>query len=96
MSNHVHKYVRKKVGSKGFEVYKCSIPGCTHFVQSVFLPGRKSICWRCNTVFTIDEKTALLKKPHCNDCTRFKKPREKNVEKVLNDFVNILGLGETK
>lgn len=49
MKQHVHKYERRKLGSwktKGPDVYKCAIPGCTHYMIDLeMVVGRYSQCW---------------------------------------------------
>jgi hypothetical protein len=82
---HIHKYERKKYGNNGCFIYKCMIPGCTHFVYESLIINRRSLCWRCDKEFVI---TKLLKKPHCDDCTRGKKAQ--NDLEVLNTFKKLM------
>lgn len=85
MPQHVHKYIRailggtkivKKEGKKyikkvgGYPVYKCSLPGCNHFVPRDLAAGRESICWICGDKMVMNSYSITLKKPHHRECTR--------------------------
>ena len=72
MPKHIHKYVRKKFGSKGFIIYRCILPGCTHFISADLIIGRESICNKCDKPFIITINLALAR-PHCIDCTKGRK-----------------------
>lgn len=66
---HVHKYERVKMGKdKSFIVYKCALPGCTHYIQETFIQGKIALCWRCNEEFVIGAK--VHRKPLCPSCTK--------------------------
>jgi len=68
MTNHIHKYYRTKLGKQ--IIYKCSLPGCTHYVLKPLIENRNSVCNRCGEVFTITKRTlkACPAKPHCENC----------------------------
>lgn len=68
VEKHVHKYF-KVIYPSGWVIFKCVL-NCTHFIDSKLLAGREAICWRCGESFIISEKHVLLKKPHCDNCTR--------------------------
>jgi len=78
---HIHKY-RKDVLGKDYEIYRCVLPGCNHYISSQLIRGKFSICWRCGEPFVIKIKHA---KPHCDDCVAKKKPivTESFVLKIL-------------
>jgi hypothetical protein len=88
MTKHIHKYINKKLGTKGYRIYKCVLPNCTHFIAENLVIGRQSICWRCDAVFII---TKLHKKPHCNDC--IKGHKQEVDDGLLQHFENILKIG---
>lgn len=83
-NNHVHKYIamvlggrriiRAKDGSKrivkksGYPIFKCTIPGCTHYVPAELALGRESICWVCGKVMVITQRSLRLKRPHHYEC----------------------------
>lgn len=65
---HIHKYRRTTLGRS--TIYKCVLPGCTHFIQRALVDGKISLCWRCPNPFVITKKTLknCPAKPHCEDC----------------------------
>jgi hypothetical protein len=75
MSKHprrAHKYLRIRSGPRAANEFKfrCVLPDCHHYVTEEFIVGKMSECWRCSEEFLIDQKAAMLKKPHCSKCTR--------------------------
>ncbi|SRR6266705_2454268 len=67
---HAHRYMRVKLGKKGYTVYRCVKPGCSHYVNAALVLGKMYECWRCGREYPMNQKTAQLKKPHCASCTR--------------------------
>jgi len=82
MVDHIHKYVRTKLGSK--PIYKCALSGCTHFIQPQLVEGRNAICGRCGGIFTITKRTLknCPAKPHCENCYK-KKQEDIEIDKAL-------------
>ena len=72
---HVHKYLRVKLGKKGYTVYKCMQDGCTHYIRAELVIGNHTICWRCNREVKMTQPMAKQKKPHCLECTRTREER---------------------
>lgn len=77
-----HKYQRvelksRQKGSRGepYTIFRCMIPGCTHYVPRDLVIGNMSICWRCGQEFQMTAASTYLKKPHCSACTE-SKPRD--------------------
>lgn len=72
---HVHKYLLIKVGSytkpERWEVYKCMLPGCNHYIPKPLALGRQCICWACGETFQI-KKHRMLRKPTCGCRGKFK------------------------
>lgn len=66
----VHKYQRVKLGTKGFEVYKCMKPNCPHYLRKELVVGKATECWRCGQTVIMTQPMAKQKKPHCRNCTR--------------------------
>jgi hypothetical protein len=85
MKEHTHKYVRARIGKNKYMIYRCAVPGCTHFIVSELIAGRKSICWRCGKEFFISEDL-IRKKPHCNECTR----RKDKLGELTDRFIKVL------
>lgn len=84
----VHKYQRVRLGKK-YIVYKCSLPNCAHFIRQELVVGRKSLCCRCGKEFLMTQKS-LLKKPHCEECTR----RNKKGKGSERTSATTIGYGE--
>jgi hypothetical protein len=92
-----HKFRRirwKSRQNKGkpYYIFKCQIPGCTHFKSRDLVVGDESECWRCGNTFQMTYASTYLAKPHCPSCTENKKegPSVKDVEANLD---KILGGG---
>lgn len=66
---HAHKYVRVRLGKKDYIVFRCVRPGCAHYIRQELVIGKIAQCWRCGDEFVMNQKTAMLKKPHCTKCT---------------------------
>lgn len=66
-----HKYKRIAWRSP---IYKCVLPGCSHYLPEAHIEGAVSICWRgkkgCDGTVVMSSKTIGLVKPHCAPCTR--------------------------
>jgi hypothetical protein len=65
---HVHKYMRVKLGTRGFEVYKCMLTNCPHYIRRELVIGRLTICWRCGAEARMSQQMATAKKPTCLEC----------------------------
>ena len=83
MRKHTHKYRRSTLGMKKWKIYKCVLPGCTHYIDASLIQNRISICWRCEEPFVIDKRLSELAKPHCHKCTEKKAKPAENVLKFL-------------
>lgn len=86
MSKHIHRYRRAKLGSQ--IIYKCTLPGCTHYILKALVENRASICHRCGTSFIITKKTLKTcpAMPHCDDCTN-RKEDELLVDQALDELI---------
>lgn len=83
---HTHKYekiilggrkvVRDQHGFKkiiktgGYEVMKCTVPECTHYIALELAIGRKSICWVCEEEMILTKENVRNNKPIHRDCRR--------------------------
>ena len=70
---HIHRYQRANIAKaqgKKYEVYRCSLPDCNHYLVPELVAGKKSICWRCGDPFVITTNLLRLAKPHCKNCTK--------------------------
>ena len=71
----MHMYRRIVWGSKDKPsiIYKCTIPGCTHYLHKVLAEGAISLCNRCKHEEIVITKYMISKnivKIHCDKCTR--------------------------
>lgn len=89
-ANHTHKYERRKLGSwktKGHDIYKCAIPGCTHYmIDMQAVVGRYSCCWGNENCQNEVEMTRYLvfnerrKHPICETCKQARKFLKQSAE----------------
>jgi hypothetical protein len=84
--NHVHKYERTKLGNKGYEIYKCRLPDCPHYVPVAVATGRLSLCWAgCgNAVMLTTEMVDHDKvwRPFCDSCRKSRAARRKAMQEL--------------
>lgn len=69
-NEHTHQYQRVELGKKGFIVYKCRKPGCTHYIQEGLAVDRMTECCDCHEVFTITQDHINKKRIRlrCRNC----------------------------
>ena len=82
---HTHKYLLTKLGGehiiwengkkkliidKGYPIFKCSLPNCTHFVAKNLGLGRIVLCNVCNQEMEMKIYNLNQKKPHHKECNR--------------------------
>jgi len=69
--SHVHKYMRVICNKdKDYTVYKCMIPGCTHWLRKELILGRESVCWNCGASMYLTSRDLTMKKPRHYNCRR--------------------------
>jgi hypothetical protein len=92
--SHIHKYERRKLGKseKGHDIYRCALPGCTHYLVDMdAVIGRYSLCWgNCDNLVEMTRylvNSEKRKRPMCDECKLLKK--ESTEEKNLNDPINV-------
>lgn len=66
--SHIHKYMKVEWGKNKTVVFRCMIPGCTHYVHEEMVRNRRSLCWKCGNPFVMTLEKLLRKKPKCDDC----------------------------
>lgn len=89
-----HKFLRirwksRQEKGKPYFIFKCQIPGCTHFKPRDLVIGDESVCWRCGGTFQMTYASTYLKKPHCPSCTETK--GEVDIHTVTDNLDKILG-----
>lgn len=89
-----HKYKRitwkTRVSKEPYIVFKCMLPGCTHYTPKDLVVGNETICWRCGKTFQMASVHTYMAKPHCVACTKGRKG-EASVEDVMTNLDRILG-----
>lgn len=79
---HIHKLRRLKYKS-GNTIFFCALPDCNFKTNVNLALGKRSICWRCEEPFIMNEYSIRLAKPHCDGCHKSK------VEKVYENGVEL-------
>ena len=85
--NHIHRYERKPLGNKGYKIFKCMVPGCTHYIDVKMGEGRICECNRCHKPFVLDRRAMKLAKPHCLDCVE-----KTSDDRKIEERIKALGL----
>ena len=85
-ANHLHRYKKVNIGSKGndFYVYKCMKPTCSHYIRIDLAEGLLCECNKCSEPMIIT-KTVLSRSggkpmtgPHCSNCIKHKNLEDVN------------------
>lgn len=88
--NHLHRYERAFLGKKGtYEVFRCNLSDCTHYLPKRLAKGKRSICNRCGGELIMDTRSMNLEKPHCVDCIQVRGKSETH-DKLL-EFIDSFG-----
>lgn len=66
VEKHIHK-LRRHTYKSGTAVYFCALD-CSYKTSVALAFGKKTICWRCNNPFSMNEYSMRLAKPHCESC----------------------------
>lgn len=91
---HIHQYYLTKIGTKTWQVYKCAIPGCPHFLPHIkHAHNRQSICWGCGDVFILHgAKHRRVMKPKCDNCRQGRRDEESRVNRdTIKELAEKLG-----
>lgn len=86
IQKHAHKLKRHKYRNKE-EVYFCTLDDCDFKMSCKLCLGKSNICWRCGSVFEMNEISLRLAKPHCTKCTKHK--GDVDVEVDMNELVAV-------
>jgi hypothetical protein len=78
----IHQYMRVQL--KNSVVYRCMLPGCSHYKRAAFIVNSIAKCWYCGNDFMITRELAKRKRVHCDSCT------ERNVKITVPDIQNFL------
>ncbi len=77
--SHLHRYKRVVIGKNGYTVFRCTMPGCSHYIRKDLAEGRLCQCSRCAQPMILDKFAMTLVNPHCKNCTV---PKEEAVRKL--------------
>jgi hypothetical protein len=80
--NHVHKYELTTIGTKGYLIYKCTVPACVHYLNHILAIGRLCLCWGdCGLAVVIDKFMAQkeIKHPMCDSCREARAKRREEL-----------------
>lgn len=67
---HAHKYYKAKL-SFG-DVWACALPDCNHYMpthMAQMVPGKNTLCWKCDNVTTMTLENMKSDKPLCPECS---------------------------
>jgi len=84
IEKHVHKLKRHRFKS-GNEVYFCTLD-CNYKISPALAVGKKTICHRCGEVFTMNEYSIRLARPHCDKCHKSKIQSEIIINSNMSDY----------
>lgn len=84
--DHIHKFKRLKYKS-GNQIFFCALPDCNAKMSTSLALGKRSLCWRCNEPFIMNEYSLRLAKPHCENCHK-----PKNDLPKLNEIISPIEL----
>ncbi len=90
---HEHKYYLAKIG-KTWQVYKCALPGCPHYLPHVkLMHNRRSVCWGCGDIFILSHaKHRRVVRPKCENCVRGLREGKSRVDRdTIQELVDKLG-----
>jgi hypothetical protein len=78
---HTHKY--HKLDDN---LWHCAHPDCSHYMPknvASSMPGKRSICWRCEKEFILTPVNMREEQPQCDYCLN---PELSKIEDYLDDF----------
>lgn len=87
-TEHVHKFKRHKY-STGRIIFFCALPDCSKKLAPALALGKKTLCWRCEQPFILNEYAVRLVKPHCEKCHQVRTVKEAFVFKPENSVIPI-------
>lgn len=80
----VHKYKRVEWGKNKTIVFRCMLPGCSHYVHEEFVRGRMSLCWKCGNPFVMNPDKERRVKPKCDACQHGRDPIMSRLDGILD------------
>lgn len=84
---HLHRYEKVQLGKNGYTVFRCNLPGCSHYIRKELAKNKLCECNRCGEPMILDSAAMLLKKPHCAKCIQRK---NKEQYESVKEFMELL------
>jgi len=85
-SNMKHSHTYESIRTRpGF--YRCIHPDCSHYINRIYMQGKRAQC-KCGNTFLLTSRKLQLKKPHCDDCTK----GARIIDKLEERIETILGI----
>jgi len=78
-----HKLTRVELGKNKYNLYKCTLKGCSHTIDPQLLLGRETLCNECDVPLIVQDPTDLIKQPKCKTCRKKEDVDMKEVEEVI-------------
>ena len=99
-SEHLHVYKRVNLAKRGnppYYVFKCTLPGCTHYSQRQLIIGKTSQCPECEQPFELTSENTTNARPLCEACRPRKKGKDVSAttQSVVDNLLSSL-LGKKK
>jgi len=69
----IHQY--RKVKLVKSVVFRCMLPGCTHYTREAFIINKIALCPFCGKDFLITRDLARRETVHCSECIVSTKPK---------------------
>lgn len=82
-TSHIHQYQKVEWGKNGTIVWRCVLPGCSHYLHDQFIDGKRSLCNECRAVFIMNKDKMRRKKPKCDRCQMKKDPIAAKFDSLL-------------
>jgi ssDNA-binding Zn-finger/Zn-ribbon topoisomerase 1 len=83
-----HRYQKVKWGKNQTIIWRCTLPGCNHYLHNEMIEGKLSRCIKCDSVFVMNKDKMLRKRPKCNECQESRQldPALQKLDDLLEDL----------
>jgi hypothetical protein len=76
------------------KIFSCQDPECWFYTRAYNLIGKRIMCPMCLNDFICDREDLVKAKPHCKECTRGQRAKEKQmeikaIEEKLSSFLGL-------
>lgn len=80
-----HQYERTEVGKKGWIIYRCMLPNCSHYISEALIVGKISLCHGVcggSVLYTQDDLNQKLKRPMCSECRELRRKQKEEMSRI--------------